>query len=153
MACQYRCKHRVEFSDTDMAGIVHFSNLFRYMEIAEHEFLRALGLSVHARIDGRVVSWPRLRAECAYHAPARFEDELEIALIVREKRTKSIIYDFIISKTDGSELAHGSITVVCTTVDPVSGKLSSIPIPASFDEKIEAAPAELRQSYVGSRKC
>ena len=30
-----------EFCDTDMAGIVHFANFFRFMESAEVEFLRS----------------------------------------------------------------------------------------------------------------
>ena len=41
-----RTSRRVEFCDTDMAGIVHFANFFRWMESAEVEFLRSLGLSV-----------------------------------------------------------------------------------------------------------
>ena len=41
----------VEFSETDMAGIVHYSNFFRYMESAEHAFFRALGFSVVAVIQ------------------------------------------------------------------------------------------------------
>ena len=36
-------KRRVEFAETDMAGQVHFSNFFRYMEAAEHAFFRSLG--------------------------------------------------------------------------------------------------------------
>src|SRR5260221_14772436 len=44
----YEFKHtrRVEFSDTDMAGIMHFSNFFRFMEATETAFMRSLGLSV-----------------------------------------------------------------------------------------------------------
>ena len=34
---------RVEFGDTDMAGIMHFANFFRFMERTEHAFLRTLG--------------------------------------------------------------------------------------------------------------
>jgi phenylacetate-CoA ligase len=62
MPSEYHTKRRVEFAETDMAGIVHFANFFRYMETTEHEFLRSLGLSVHATIDGRTISWPRIRA-------------------------------------------------------------------------------------------
>ena len=40
MATPFRVTRRVEFHETDMAGIVHFSNFFRYMEFAEVEFLR-----------------------------------------------------------------------------------------------------------------
>ena len=46
MPYEQRIRRRVEFSETDMAGIVHYSNFFRYMEAAEHEFFRALGFSV-----------------------------------------------------------------------------------------------------------
>jgi len=47
-------KHRriIEFRDTDMAGIVHFSNFFSYMEQAEHAFLRSVDLGVFCEIDG-----------------------------------------------------------------------------------------------------
>ena len=41
----FRATRRIEFCDTDMAGMVHFSNFFRFMEFAEQEFLRARGLS------------------------------------------------------------------------------------------------------------
>ena len=51
MAHEYRYRRRVEFSETDLAGIVHFSNYFRYMEAAEHEFFRSLGLSIHLERD------------------------------------------------------------------------------------------------------
>ena len=54
---------RVEFADTDMAGIVHFSNYLRYMEMAEHDFLRSIGFSVNGTIEGRHVGWPRVHAD------------------------------------------------------------------------------------------
>ena len=69
MTFEFTTKRRIHFAETDLAGIVHFSNYFRYMEVAEHEFLRSLGISVHAEIDGRLVGWPRVRAECSYRAP------------------------------------------------------------------------------------
>ena len=46
MAFEFKAIRRVEFSETDMAGIVHYSNFFRYMETAEHGFFRSLGYSV-----------------------------------------------------------------------------------------------------------
>jgi YbgC/YbaW family acyl-CoA thioester hydrolase len=44
--------HRVEFTDTDMAGIVHFSSFFRYMEVTEHAFFRSLGFSIVMQHEG-----------------------------------------------------------------------------------------------------
>ena len=52
MAEVFHTQRFVEFSDTDMAGIAHFSAFFRYMESAEHALLRSLGLSVFQKLDG-----------------------------------------------------------------------------------------------------
>ena len=142
MAYEFRTKRRVEFAETDAAGIAHFSNFFRYMETAEHEFLRCLGLSVHTEADGQMVSWPRVRAECAYKAPLRFEEEVEVHLTVREKHRKSITYEFHFWKPGGEHVAEGRVTVVCVAIDRATGQMRSIAIPPSIDAKIEAAPKE-----------
>ena len=55
MPAPFRTTRRVEFADTDMAGIVHFANFFRYMEAAEVEFLRARGLSVKLEWDAETL--------------------------------------------------------------------------------------------------
>ena len=43
---------RVDFGDTDMAGIMHFANFFRFMESAECDFWRSIGLSVAWQTGG-----------------------------------------------------------------------------------------------------
>ena len=77
---RFQTQRRVEFRDTDAAGIMHFSAFFVYMEQAEHELLRSLGLSVVAHDDEGEISWPRISATCDFRNPARFEDLLDIAL-------------------------------------------------------------------------
>ena len=84
MAYEFKVVRRVEFSETDMAGIVHYSNFFRYMEAAEHGFFRSLGLSVVTRQVDPPVGWPRVHAECDYRKPLRFEDLVEIHLLITE---------------------------------------------------------------------
>ncbi len=46
MSALFTTTCRVEFSDTDMAGIVHFTNFYRWMEYAEHAWFRSLGLKI-----------------------------------------------------------------------------------------------------------
>ncbi len=140
MAYEYRYRRRVEFPETDMAGIVHFSNYFRYMEAAEHAFFRSLGLSIHMEHEGRVIGWPRVATECSYTRPLKFEDEFEIQLVVRRKIHKSLIYEFSFFDDAGQRIAKGSIKVMCVDYDPASGKMQSIPIPEVISEKIEEAP-------------
>jgi acyl-CoA thioester hydrolase len=142
VAYEFKLTRRVEFSETDMAGIAHFSNFFRYMEAAEHAFFRSLGLSIAS--EG--IGWPRVHADCDFKSPIRFEDEVEIHLLVREKREKSISYTIIFRKLNGEvpqEVARGTLTVACVTRDKPGGAMKSVAIPAEIAGKIEAAPKEL----------
>lgn len=142
MAHEFKIVRRVEFSETDMAGIVHYSNFFRYMEYAEHAFYRSLGFSVVMPAPEMPVGWPRVHAECDYKKPLRFEDEVEIHLLVIEKRRKVMSYQFRFRKVGaGEEVARGKLTVVCVTRDE-HGLMRSVPIPKSIDDQIEVAPAE-----------
>src|SRR5438552_19155244 len=86
MAYEFRLMRSVEFFETDMVGIVHYSNFFRNMEAAEHAFFRSLGISVVTRQVDPPVGWPRVHAECDYRQPLHFEDEVEIQLLVSEKK-------------------------------------------------------------------
>ena len=141
MPSEFKHTRRIEFAETDMAGIVHFANLFRMMESTEHEFFRSLGFSIHAHEDGATTGWPRVSAACDYSRPLRFEDEVEIHLIVAEVRSRSIRYEFIFRKVaDGLEVARGKVATVCATVEKTTGKLVAMPIPGRIREKITAAP-------------
>ncbi|HTE17289.1 MAG TPA: thioesterase family protein [Armatimonadota bacterium] len=142
MPHEFRLIRRVEFAETDMAGIMHFANFFRFMEAAEHAFLRSLGVSVHMELDGRTIGWPRVRVACDYKRPLRFEDEVEAHLMVREKREKSLAYEFIFHRVEepAQEVARGSFTVVCVSMDAQSGKMKAVPIPDVIAQHIEVAP-------------
>src|SRR5580704_10711892 len=145
MAYEFKAVRRVEFSETDMAGIVHYSNFFRYMETAEHGFFRHLGYSVVMDHFETPVGWPRVHAECEYRQPLRFEDEIEIHMLVSDKKSKSLSYVFKFRKLNGpepKEVARGSLTVVCVTKQP-DGAMAAVHIPKAFADKIEVAPAEL----------
>jgi YbgC/YbaW family acyl-CoA thioester hydrolase len=144
MAYEFKAVRRVEFAETDMAGIMHYSNYFRFMETAEHAFFRSLGLSIVTKVDPPV-GWPRVHAECDFRLPLYFEDEIEVHLIVAEKKSKSLSYLFKFRKLNASpvlEVAHGKLTVVCVRHEK-DGKMAACNIPEFISDKIEVAPAEL----------
>ncbi|MEX2578977.1 MAG: thioesterase family protein [Verrucomicrobiales bacterium] len=123
MTHRFLFRRRVEFADTDVAGIMHFSNFFRFMEVTEHAFYRSLGFSVHPFSpdagnpdvnpvasgdevgttvapgvavgggDARV-GWPRVHASADFRLPLHFEEEVEIELLVEEVRNRTIRYFF-----------------------------------------------------------
>jgi acyl-CoA thioester hydrolase len=144
MAYQFKIRRLVEFSDTDMAGIVHHAVFYRYMESAEHAFFRSLGLSVAPPKTPASVGWPRVHTEADFSAPLRFEDEVEIHLLVAEKKSKALTYAFRLRKLNTPkpyEVARGAITVVC--VKMVNGRMKATSIPKAIADKIKVAPARL----------
>jgi len=147
MPCEFRVTRRVEFAETDMAGIVHFSNYFRYLESAEHEFFRSLGLSVHDAGESSMRGWARVRASCDYVSPLRYDEQFEIHLIVARLGERSIEYAALVRGREGESfsrlVARARWTVVRVSRQDRDGPIRSAPIPPEVSAAIEAAPREL----------
>ena len=130
-------RRRVEFAETDMAGIVHFSMIFRYMEEAEHALWRAAGLSIAK--SGENVGWPRVSAGLDFKAPLFFEDEFEVVVAIENVSRSSITYHHVIVKGE-TVIAEGTMTAVHVDKKP-GEKLKSAPIPDSLVAALRAAQA------------
>jgi acyl-CoA thioester hydrolase len=146
MPYEFTLSHRVEFAETDMAGIVHFANFYRMMENTEHAFFRSLGFGIHGHESGTTTGWPRVNAACEFLRPLRFEEIVDIQLLVAEVRTRSIRYAFRFWKDEEGqrvEVARGSMTAVCATVEKTTGKLAAVAIPEPVRAAIQPAPAEM----------
>jgi acyl-CoA thioester hydrolase len=136
MSTAFIHRRRVTFAETDMAGIVHFSNFYRYMEEAEHAFLRSRGLRIKVdQPDGTVLGWPRVRGTCSFESPAFYEDELEIEVRIDRRGVKSLTLGFVIRRAS-QILATGELKTVCCRFD-ARGKFTSIEIPPEWIEKLE----------------
>ncbi|HEX5000666.1 MAG TPA: thioesterase family protein [Terriglobia bacterium] len=139
MPSEFRLKRRVQFYETDMAGIVHFSWYFRYMEEAEHALWRSAGLSIADPDSG--VGWPRVAVSFEYFRPLRFEDEFEICLRVTSISEKALHFSCDLFLGD-ARVAAGKMTTVCVTREPGKPMRSTaIPpeIAARFQVWTEAA--------------
>ncbi len=155
MPYEFTYSHRVTFAETDLAGIVHFANFYRMMENAEHAFFRSLGFSIHGDFDGIHVGWPRVSATCDFFKPLRFEEVVEVQLLVAEVRTRSIRYLFRFWKEEAGrrvEIARGAVSTVCAALDKHAGKMSAVPIPAALRARIEPAPSELLAELLLAKK-
>ena len=142
MPSEFKHIRRVDFSDTDLAGIVHFPNFFKYLEAAEHAFFRSLGWSIVMDKHDPPLGWPRVHVSCDYLAPLKFEDEVETHLLISRITTKSLTYVFRMRKLNTRppvEVAKGKLTVVCVTRDS-SGTFVPLPIPPDIARKLEVAP-------------
>lgn len=142
MACEYTEERRVEFSETDMAGMVHFANFFRYMERAEHAFFRSLGVTLH-KTEGEAESgWVRVGAGCQYRKPLRYPDAFQVHLTVRKKGTSSLGYDFTFIDAAGDVAALGTLDVVHVRRDAPGAAFRAEAMPAEVADQLEAAPKD-----------
>ena len=134
MTHEFTAQRRVEYAHTDMAGIVHFSRFFTYIEEAEHEMWRALGFSVHDTIDGIHYGWPRVSASLDFKAPLKFEDEFNIKIIITHISQRSLSYNVKILKEDVL-CAEGAMSIVCCRVMG-DGQIQSTDIPESIRQAL-----------------
>jgi YbgC/YbaW family acyl-CoA thioester hydrolase len=109
---EYRHTRRVQFYETDAAGIVHFSWFFRYMEEAEHALWREAGLSIAP--PGAEIGWPRIAAAFDYHRPLHFEEEFEVSIAIAAITKKTIQYTCLITRGH-TKIATGNLTIACVS--------------------------------------
>ena len=99
----------VAFGDTDASGWMHFPNIFRYFEEAEHGFLRSRGVLVFDRAQG---GWPRVKVSCDFKRPLLTGDRIEVRLAVSRIGASSVTWDFEVLTVSGDLAAVGSVTTV-----------------------------------------
>ena len=134
MPTEFAITRRIQFAETDMAGIVHFANYFRMMEEVEHAFFRSLGLSVVMTHEALDLGWPRVSAACEYFGPLRFEDEVELVMRVTKVGEKSFNYEVEFLQAD-RRVALGKMTSVCCEM--LDKGMRSIRIPDGVRRKLD----------------
>jgi YbgC/YbaW family acyl-CoA thioester hydrolase len=141
----------VQFSETDAAGIVHFSCYFRYFEDAEHALWREAGLSIHP--DDSEIGWPRVAASCEFHRALRFEQEFDVTVRIAEMSERTITYSGTITR-DGERVATSRWKIACVTKLP-DGTMKSAQIPTTVADRLKPSstrtPDTARPSPDGDR--
>ena len=129
---EHTLRRRANFYEVDQAGIVHFSNFYRYMEEGEHALWRATGLPLTA-LHG--LGFPRVAAAFDFHAPLRFDEEFEVRMQVAAIGRTSLRYACRITR-ESTAIATGSMTIVCVTPGP---PMQPATLPEELRSRIEVA--------------
>lgn len=100
----------VRFSETDASGRVHFTEILKYVEDAEHAFLSARGVEV----IGANTGWPRVSVHCDYRAALVFGDTFQVKLERPEIQRSSVRWGFAVFLVSEEEtlIAEGEMTTV-----------------------------------------
>jgi YbgC/YbaW family acyl-CoA thioester hydrolase len=133
---EHRLRRRVHFYETDMAGLVHFSVFFRYMEEAEHALWRAAGLTI-ATVDEEF-GFPRVSASFDFHAPLRFEDEFEVWIRIAEITKRTLRYTCVLTRVE-TKIATGTHTIACVSKKK-GERMRSIDFPPDVLARLSVSP-------------
>lgn len=146
MAEAFQYRRVVDFCETDMAGIAHFSNFFRWMEAAESALLRKVGVALTASDGVTDYGWPRVRASCSYHEPVRYNDELQIELTIKTIKLKAVEYvaKFYVGEGDDRRhVATGKMTAVYVTKPTAGGPMKSLALPPDLLQRLAPYAEEI----------
>ncbi|MFM8982565.1 MAG: acyl-CoA thioesterase [Spartobacteria bacterium] len=101
----YIHRRRVDFADTDAAGVAHFSRLLAMVEEAEHGFFRERGIPILTKDS----AWPVVRVEVDFAGACRCGDEIEMRLGDFQPGKSSLAYAFE-GAIDGRVVFSGKMT-------------------------------------------
>ena len=114
MANTITIQRRVQWMDTDAAGIWHHSVVIRWLEEAEAELHRRLGVS-----DRTFGATPRVRTEFSFPSSVQFDDLVDVTLTVSALGETSITYDLDVRRGT-TDVASGR--VVAVLIDKETGE-------------------------------
>ncbi len=140
MKFPFKIIQKVQFSETDMAGIVHFSNYLKYMEAAESELFSKLKIPLIENNSDFIIGWPRVNVSCDFQSYLKFNDFVEISLLIEEVSQKSIKYQFEFNKIEENLLSivgNGKMVIVYSIYDHKLKKLTATKIPEEIITKLK----------------
>jgi len=105
---------RVYYEDTDAGGVVYYANYLKYMERARSEWLRALGFEQDELSRRDDVLFAVRAAQVDYLRPARFNDLLEVTVVLEKRGAASLSFRQEVRRAD-EVLCSGRIRIACLT--------------------------------------
>jgi acyl-CoA thioester hydrolase len=127
---------RVQFADVDSSQRIHFTAMFRYMEVAEHQLMRNIGLPYATAPEGPAL--PRVHLSCDFCGAIRYDDELDVSAHLARVGTSSWTVAFTarnVSHEQSPVVAEGQMVIV--SMDPATERAT--PLPAELRKTLLAA--------------
>lgn len=128
----YRCTDRVRWADVDLIGIMRFSAVTRFLEMAEQELLRAAGLPYSFIFEHPEIWMPRRHLAVDYLSPARIDDLLTMVIWVSRLGESSLTLTMDLQHEDGRSVARVTLVIVCVTADTFGKR----PLPRIIRERL-----------------
>jgi len=132
MAEPFRHRFRVRYAECDAQSVVFNAHYFAYFDLALTELFRAVFGGYESMLE-RQVDLVVGEASARFLAPARFDDELEVAVSVTRLGTTGVTTRYELQR-DGQLLVEGTLRHVVVNL----GTHAKAPIPNWMREGLEA---------------
>jgi acyl-CoA thioester hydrolase len=126
------CPLRVRYAETDAQGHVFFGNYYIYFDEALLEYMRAIGYSYQDLLDDGM-DLLYVESRCQHHAPAYFDDMLDVHARIGSIGHSSLTFEFSIYK-DGSDHLVATGHIVAVNVDGVTRQ--PVPVPEALRQAV-----------------
>lgn len=109
----FKAKNQVRMHDTDMAGILYFPRIFRFVHDTFEDFLQDQGINFNTLFNVSDFTFVVAHAEADYKKPITVGDQLEVHLQTENIGNTSFTMAYKIYKTDGSLIGEAKTVHVC----------------------------------------
>jgi acyl-CoA thioester hydrolase len=127
---------RVRYAETDQMKVVHHRNYLVWCELGRTDLIRKLGTS-YAEIEKQGVLLAVVEANLRYHAPARYDDLIKVRTVLKEARSRSVTFEYIIENADTGE----KLVTARTMLASINGDGKLVSMPEQMRRALEAAVA------------
>ena len=108
----------MRYAETDQMGVVYHANYLVYCEIGRTDYIRQRIGKSYADLESEGVKLAVSDLSARYHAPARYDDRLEIATTLAEVRSRTLAFDYVVTNADtGQRLVTARTTLVSLDAD------------------------------------
>lgn len=127
---------RVRYAETDQMKVVHHRNYLVWCELGRTDLIRRLGAS-YAEIEKQGILLAVVEANLRYHAPARYDDLIRVRTSLKEARSRSVTFEYIIENAETGE----KLVTARTMLASINGDGKLVTMPEQLRRSLEAAIA------------
>ncbi|HEU4452147.1 MAG TPA: thioesterase family protein [Longimicrobiaceae bacterium] len=106
---------RVRYAETDQMGVVYHANYLVWCEVGRTELIRQRFAS-YAEVERAGVLLAVSEASLRFHAAARYDDMIRVETTVREVRSRTVTFDYLVSRLPPDGPPERLVTATTTLI-------------------------------------
>ncbi len=140
----HKIEVRVQWFDVDSAGVVYYGNYFRFLNTAEDEYMRSLGIAHKELMKKYNIGFARVETTCRFLRPARYDDVIEVHTKMKLENDRFLTFHFDLFRKEGAILLARAVTqTVCVLL---GDEFKAIRMPRDVSKRLRRAISDSEKS-------